>query len=111
MHERAPEHPDSGIVLAHDYITQRGGAERVVLSLARAFPGSPVHTALYDPPATFPDFGEIDVRPMSLNRWSVLRHHHRLALPFLAQTMTRNPLDADVLVTSSSGWAIPCSFT
>jgi hypothetical protein len=26
------------IAIAHDYLTQRGGAERVVLSLAKAFP-------------------------------------------------------------------------
>ncbi len=37
----------AGTVLAHDYLTQRGGAERVALSLARAFPRcSPAHHPL-----------------------------------------------------------------
>ncbi len=32
------------VALVHDYLTQRGGAERVVLSLVRAFPGAPLST-------------------------------------------------------------------
>ena len=41
------------IALVHDYLTQRGGAERVVLSLTRAFPDAPLYTSLFDPPARF----------------------------------------------------------
>lgn len=94
-----------GIALAHDYVTQRGGAERVALSMARAFRGSPLHTTLYDPAGTFPEFSAVDVRAMKLNKWSVLRRHHRLALPFLADAVSHYRIDADVLVASSSGWA------
>src|SRR5437588_3773636 len=56
------------IALVHDYLTQRGGAERVALSLTRAFPGAPLHTSLYEPAATFPAFAAVDVRPLPLNR-------------------------------------------
>lgn len=93
------------VALAHDYITQRGGAERVALSMARAFPASPLHTTLYEPASTFPEFSGIDVRPMSINGWSLLRRNHRLALPFLAGAVSAHHVDADVLVASSSGWA------
>ncbi|WP_454112039.1 glycosyltransferase [Microbacterium aurum] len=93
------------IALAHDYITQRGGAERVVLSIERAFRGAPVHTSLYEPRTTFPDFAALDIQPMRLNRFTVLRHNHRLALPFLAREVTRHRVDAEVLLASSSGWA------
>ena len=51
------------VALVHDYLTQRGGAERVALAMARAFPDAPLYTSLYDPAATFPEFAEIDVRP------------------------------------------------
>lgn len=95
----------SSIALAHDYITQRGGAERVALSLTRAFPGVPLHTTLYEPVASFPEFAAVDVRPMNINAWWPLRHHFRLALPFLAGQVSRHPVEADVLITSSSGWA------
>ena len=91
--------------LVHDYLTQRGGAERVVLSLARAFPGAPLHTSLYEPATTFPSSARVDVRPTPLNRLAPLRRDHRLALPLLAPAFSRLRIDADVVVCSSSGWA------
>jgi glycosyltransferase involved in cell wall biosynthesis len=99
------------VALAHDYVTQRGGAERVALSMARAFRGAPLHTTLYDPAGTFPEFASVDVRTMKLNNWSVLRKHHRLALPFLADAVSHYRIDADVLMASSSGWAHGISTT
>lgn len=93
------------VALAHDYVTQRGGAERVVLSLLKAFPGAPLYTSLYDPPATFPEFQDADVRTLVLDRLPLLRRNHRLALPLLAPAFDRLELDVDVLLCSSSGWA------
>jgi glycosyltransferase involved in cell wall biosynthesis len=93
------------VALAHDYLTQRGGAERVVLSLTRAFPGAPLHTSFFEPAATFPEFRAVDVRPAPLNRLPPLRRHHRLALPLLARAFSRLRIDADVVLCSSSGWA------
>ena len=89
----------------HDYLTQRGGAERVVLSMLKAFPDSPLHTALYEPRTTFNGFDGFDVQPMPLNRVPGLRRHHRLALPALARSFSRHVVDADVVLCSSSGWA------
>lgn len=100
-----PDARADGIALAHDYITQRGGAERVALAMARAFPGAPMHTSLYEPASTFPEFAELDIRTMDIDRWSVLRRHHRLALPFLARAVSSHHVSADVLLASSSGWA------
>ncbi len=93
------------IAIAHDYLTQRGGAERVVLSLMRAFPGAPVYTTLFDPAGTYPEFGEARIITSPLNRIPPLRKHHRAALPILAPASDRFRIDADVVVASSSGWA------
>jgi len=93
------------VAIVHDYLTQRGGAERVVLALARAFPGAPIHTSFYSPDETFPEFAQLDVRTMALDRVRVLREHHRLALPVLAPAFSRLRVDADVVVCSSTGWA------
>ena len=93
------------VVLVHDYLTQRGGAERVVLSMTRAFPHAPLYTSLYDPRATFPEFGEIDVRTLPINRLPPLRRHHRAALPLLAPSFSSLRISADVVICSSSGWA------
>jgi glycosyltransferase involved in cell wall biosynthesis len=93
------------VALVHDYLTQPGGAERVVLSLTRAFPGAPLYTSLYDPEKTFRGFRDVDVRPLPLNRLRPLRHRHRFALPLLAPAFSRLHVDEDVVICSSSGWA------
>ena len=93
------------IALAHDYATQRGGAERVALMMAQAFPGAPMYTSLYDPAGTFAEFGSLDVRTCGIDRLAVLRRHHRLALPLLAPAVSTTRIDARVLLASSTGWA------
>lgn len=93
------------VAIAHDYLTQRGGAERVVLALLHAFPNAEVHTLLYDAAATFPEFRDVRVITSPLNRIGPLRTHHRLSLPLLAPAASRMVVDADVTVVSTSGWA------
>ncbi|HEX3981635.1 MAG TPA: glycosyltransferase [Acidimicrobiales bacterium] len=93
------------LALVHDYLTQRGGAERVVATLARAFPGAPLYTSLFDPAGTFPEFAGLDIRTLPLDRIGLLRAHHRLALPLLAPSFSHLTVDADVAICSSSGWA------
>jgi glycosyltransferase involved in cell wall biosynthesis len=93
------------VAIVHDYLTQRGGAERVVLALARAFPEAPIHASLYDPAATFAEFQELDVRSLWLDRITPLRPRHRLAFPILPLAFATSTVDAGVVVCSSSGWA------
>jgi glycosyltransferase involved in cell wall biosynthesis len=93
------------VALAHDYITQRGGAERVAAIMAEAFPRAPMYTTLYEPGTTFGDFAALDIRTSALNWIPLLRRDHRLALPVLAPVVSRMIVDADVLLASSSGWA------
>jgi glycosyltransferase involved in cell wall biosynthesis len=93
------------VALVHDYITQRGGAERVVLAMLRALGEVPVFTSLYEPDSTFREFRQADIRTSPLNHIPLLRKSHRLALPLLAPTFSRLKVDADLAICSSSGWA------
>ena len=93
------------VVLAHDYLTQRGGAERVVLAMHTAFPSSPLHTMLYEPAGTFPGLEQLQVVAGVLNRIGVLRHRHRLAFPVLPVVSSLTRVPGQVVVASSSGWA------
>lgn len=93
------------VAIAHDYVTQRGGAERVVLAILRAFPGAEVHTTFYNPQTTYPEFGDYKVHVSSANRVALLRTDPRRALPILAGLSSRMKIDADVVIASSSGWA------
>jgi len=94
-----------GVAIVHDYLTQRGGAERVVLAMHRAFPAAPIYTSLYEPDLTFPEFRDIDVRPSYLNRSQFLRRQHRFALPLLAHAFSKIEVDEKIVLCSSSGWA------
>ena len=93
------------VAIAHDYLTQRGGAERVVLALSRAYPEAPIYTTLYNPDTTYPDFRERKIIPSGINKWPGLRSDHRRALPVLAPASSGIRIDADVTIASSSGWA------
>ena len=93
------------VAIAHDYLTQRGGAERVVLTLTKAFPEATIYTTLYDPDGTYPDFADAEIVTSPLNRVPALRRHHRRALPLLAPAASRIKVDAEVTIVSSSGWA------
>ena len=95
----------ASVALVHDYLTQRGGAERVVLSLTHAFSEAPLHTSLYEAADTFPEFAATEVHTLPLNALTPLRRRHRLALPLLAPSFSHLHVNADVVVCSSSGWA------
>lgn len=93
------------VAIAHDYLTQRGGAERLVLSLVKAFPDATVHTLFYEPEQTYPEYRDVDIRVSPLNRIGLFRRDPRTALPLLAFAASRMRIDADVVIASSSGWA------
>ena len=93
------------VAIAHDYLTQLGGAEKIVLSMSRAFPDAPIYTMLYDPETTYPEFAERDVRVSAANKFAPLRKHHRAGLPIYPLIAQSVFIDADVVLTSTSGWA------
>jgi glycosyltransferase involved in cell wall biosynthesis len=100
-----PRRDVGSVALVHDYLTQRGGAERVVASMRAAFPGAPLYTSLFEPEGTFPVFGESEIKTLAVNKVGLFRRHHRLAFPVLAPTFSHLTVDAEVTLCSSSGWA------
>lgn len=93
------------IALAHDYLTQKGGAERVVLALHRMWPDAPIYTTFYDPEGTFPEFKDAHIITSPLNRVGLLRKDPRRALPLLPFASSLMDVKEPVAVVSSSGWA------
>jgi glycosyltransferase involved in cell wall biosynthesis len=99
-------HGKPRVAVVHDYLTQRGGAERVALSMLRAFPGARLVTSIYAPNQTFAEFGLYDVETLPLNRFAAFRKDPRRAMPLLARAFSSHTLtDVDVVLCSSSGWA------
>lgn len=93
------------IAIAHDYLTQKGGAERVVLALHRMWPDAPIYTTFYDPEGTFPEFKDARIITSPLNRVGVLRRDPRRALPLLPVASSLMHVKEPVAVVSTSGWA------
>ncbi|MBW3614451.1 MAG: glycosyltransferase [Actinobacteria bacterium] len=94
------------VVLAHDFLTQRGGAERVFLAMAQAWPDSPILTTVYNPATTYPDFARHEVRTSPLQRIAPLRRNFRAGLPLYPWAFRRlGPVDADVVLSSSTSFA------
>lgn len=94
------------VVVVHDYLTQRGGAERVTLELMRAFPDARLITSCWNPSTTFTEFSDYDVETLWVNNVRAFRTDPRRAFPFLARAFSEYVVEgADVVICSSSGWA------
>jgi glycosyltransferase involved in cell wall biosynthesis len=89
-------------VIVHDWLTNMGGAENVVLALAEAFPNAPIYTSTYTP-EKMPLFQKYDVRTTWLQKLpSKLAAAHKL-LPMLRVKAFRD-LDLsefDIIIASS----------
>lgn len=94
------------IAIAHDYLTQRGGAERVALAMLRAFPDADLYTTVYNPETTYPEFADRRVLTLPLNDNPALRKDHRIGLPLYQGAIDKAPaIEADVLLVSTTGFA------
>ncbi len=70
------------IAIAHDFLVQYGGAERVLEVLCDMFPGAPVFSLFYDEERTRGRFRAQDIRTSPLHRIPFagrrIGHHHHL---------------------------------
>lgn len=108
MHEREHIQPAAelgDVALVHDYLNQRGGAERVVVEFAEMFPEAPLYTSLYRPESTWPEFRAHEVHTTWLQRLPVDRGFRNLFPLYPPAFRSLGRLDADVVISSSSGWA------
>lgn len=96
------------VALVHDYLTQYGGAERVLEVLHGIWPEAPVFTSLYDPAALPDHWRSWDIRESVLARLPAARLHHRALLPLYpsAFALFRRQLQSyDVVLSDTSAWS------
>ena len=93
------------VALVHDYLNQRGGAERVFKILCELFPDAPIYTLVYDKEKFGRDMSERTIHTSWLDHPFVARHHHWFipATPFAAQ-MLRVKDDVDFVISDSAGY-------
>lgn len=93
------------VAIAHDYLNQKGGAERVVLALADHFADAPIYTSLYRPRSTFEEFDRHDIRTGWVDRLPVDKRFRALLPLYPSAIASLGELDHDVVISSSTGWA------
>ena len=94
------------MALVHDHLVIRGGAERVLLSLSKLFPGAPIYTAIYRPKTTFAEFVDLDVRPLWPDRIPVSEGTYRPLAPAFAMAFEQLDLgDFDLALSHTTGFA------
>jgi glycosyltransferase involved in cell wall biosynthesis len=94
------------IALVHDYLVERGGAEKVLAALHGAFPQAPIYTAVYDRDATLAAFQDADVRSSFLQRLGADARRYRALLPLYPLAFRSFDLSGfDVVISSASGFA------
>ncbi|KAF3884515.1 MULTISPECIES: glycosyltransferase [Nostocales] len=93
------------IALVHDYLTQKGGAERVFELLCKRYPDADVYTSLYDPEETI-DLGERAVNTTFLQSIPGATKYFRLMAPFYFPAFRALDLqDYDLIISSSTSFA------
>ncbi len=93
------------VALVHDYLTQRGGAERVFELLCQFFPSADIFTSLYDPERGI-DFGSRSVWTSYLQNIPGATSHFRLLAPLYFSAFRTLDLRAyDLIISSTSSFA------
>ncbi len=93
------------IALVHDYLTQRGGAERVFELLCKRYPEADIFTSLYDEQKTI-DLGERIVNTTFLQHIPGAAKHFRLIAPLYFPAFRAIDLqNYDLIISSSTSFA------
>jgi glycosyltransferase involved in cell wall biosynthesis len=96
------------IALVHDYLTQYGGAERVLDVLKEIYPDAPVFTSVLDL-TEFPDhYRDWDIRPSFMSKLPRSERYHRALLPLypaVFRSFSRQLRQFDVVLSDSSAWS------
>lgn len=93
------------LVLVHDYLTQRGGAERVFELLCKHFPKADIFTSLYAPTRTI-ELSDRAVQTSGLQHIPGATKYFRLLAPLYYPAFRSLDLqDYDLIISSSSSFA------
>lgn len=94
------------IAIAHDYLNQYGGAERVLEALHELYPAAPVYTSIFDPAAMPAAYRAWDIRPSWMQRLPGWRRHFQKYFLLYPSAFESFDLSGyDLILSSSSAFA------
>lgn len=101
-----PSHQPPKVAIVADWLTNMGGAEKVVLALHEAFPDAPIYTSTYIP-ENMPEFAGLDIRTTNLqNLPGPLKKMHKFFPMQRVRAFRELDLsEYDIIISSSSAEA------
>ena len=98
---------DLKVALVHDFLTQYGGAERVLEVLSEMFPEAPIYTLLYDKERMRGKFADKVVFASFLQKFpNFLKKRYKYLLPLMPTAPETFDLrDFDLVISSSGAWS------
>ncbi len=98
---------DLKIALVHDFLTQYGGAERVLEVFGEMYPEAPIYTLLYDQEAMRGKFESKGIHTSFLQKFpKFLRKRKKWLLPLMPTAPeTFNLRDFDLIISSCGVWS------
>ncbi len=99
--------PKPKVAIIHDWLTNMGGAEPLVLEIHKLFPDAPIYTSVYDADK-MTAFQDIDVRTTTLQKTlpKALRYKHVLWPVLRSKAFRKLDLsEFDIIISSSSAEA------
>lgn len=93
------------IQVIHDYVTQKGGAERVAATLAEELGDGRLTTSVYLPEKSYDVFRELQITELTPWAPDIVKASRAMLAPVAALGFSRYRPDADGVICSSSGWS------
>jgi len=94
------------IALAHDWLTNMGGAEKVVINFKQIYETAPIYTISYNPDNLDKELQNIDVKTSFIQRFKHGKTSHQKYFPFMPFAWEQfNFNEYDVVLSSSSSCA------
>jgi glycosyltransferase involved in cell wall biosynthesis len=93
------------VALAHDYLNQNGGAEKVLEHLHALYPDAPIYTSMYDPKVMPRSYRSWDIRPSFMQRLPFVTTRHQAYLmvyPIAFESFDLS--EYDVVISNSSAF-------
>lgn len=90
------------IALAHDWLNELGGAERVLIELHNIFPDAPIHVLFYDKKFIKKYLPDANIIPSSLQKFPFIKKTYRFLLPLMPSAIESFDMSEYDFVISSS---------
>lgn len=91
--------------IVHDWLTNMGGAEQVVINFHRSFPTAPIYTLFYTPSNLSPELQNLDVHTSFLQKDKPVLKHQKY-FPLMPLAWRKMELEnTNVILSSSSSCA------